>query len=65
MIHTYSNWRKASRSEPNMNCVEIAGTAEAIGVRDTKDRGTGPILEFTHAEWAAFTRRLRSQPHVL
>jgi len=25
-----------------------------IGVRDTKDNGTGPVLIFTSAEWTAF-----------
>lgn len=25
-----------------------------IGVRDTKDRGNGPVLAFTQREWRAF-----------
>lgn len=60
MTQQYSNWRKARRSEPNMNCVEV-GSAKTgtVGVRDTKAHGTGPVLQFTRTEWAAFTTRLR------
>jgi hypothetical protein len=55
----FSSWRKAQRSEPTDNCVEVGRSAHrTIGVRDTKARGTGPTLEFTRAEWKALTRRL-------
>ncbi|WP_425549416.1 DUF397 domain-containing protein [Actinomadura miaoliensis] len=30
-----------------------------IGIRDTKQHGTGPVLEFNPAEWAAFVRKIR------
>jgi len=49
-------WHKSSHSSGTGNCVEvavaIAGTV--VGVRDSKQRGRGPVLEFTRAEWAAF-----------
>jgi hypothetical protein len=35
-------------------CVEVAITGDAIGVRDSKDKGRGPVLAFTPDEWAAF-----------
>ncbi|WP_033342967.1 DUF397 domain-containing protein [Catenuloplanes japonicus] len=51
-------WRTASRSGGG-NCVEVARVAGGMGVRDSKDRG-GPVLHYTGAAWAAFTRGARS-----
>lgn len=48
------SWRKASASNTNGNCVEVAAmSGGGVAVRDSKDPG-GPILRFTAAEWAAF-----------
>ncbi|WP_051571084.1 DUF397 domain-containing protein [Cryptosporangium arvum] len=47
-------WRKSARSGTNGNCVEVGAAATAIGVRDTKDRGHGPVLAFSHPTWQAF-----------
>jgi hypothetical protein len=50
-----ASWQKSSFSSMNGTCVEISRlSADRIGVRDTKDRGAGPILVFTRAEWTAF-----------
>ncbi len=46
-------WRKSTRSNAGGDCVEVAETPDAIGVRDSKDP-TGPVLVFTVAEWRAF-----------
>ncbi|SCL47824.1 protein of unknown function [Micromonospora eburnea] len=46
-------WRKSSRSGGEGDCVEVAGFAEAVGVRDSKDR-QGPVLSFDPASWARF-----------
>jgi hypothetical protein len=40
-------------------CVEVARSGEHIGVRDTKDHGTGPVLVFNHKEWTAFLAGVR------
>lgn len=50
-----TSWRKSSASHINGNCVEMGRLGpDQIGIRDTKDNGTGPILIFTGAAWNAF-----------
>ena len=54
-----ATWRKSSYSGASGgNCVEVAGAASAVVVRDTKDRDGG-TLTFAAEAWAAFTSSLR------
>lgn len=48
-----AKWRKSIISDTG-GCVEVAYADGAVGVRDTKAQGTGPILEFNEREWRAF-----------
>jgi Domain of unknown function (DUF397) len=48
------NWRKASYSASNGGgCVEVAGQASRVFVRDTQDR-VGPVLQFGPRAWRRF-----------
>jgi hypothetical protein len=54
-------WRKSSFSSYNGSCFEVSRLSpDRIGVRDTKDNGTGPVLVFTSAEWSAFIAGAKS-----
>ena len=47
-------WIKASNSAQQGDCVEMRRADGMIEVRGTKDRGAGPVLRFTPAEFAAW-----------
>ncbi|MEE4595770.1 DUF397 domain-containing protein [Streptomyces sp. DSM 41524] len=51
---TRAQWRKATKSQGNGECVEVAFLDSAVAMRDTKNKGRGPVLVFTPAEWDAF-----------
>jgi hypothetical protein len=56
------SWRKSSHSGGNGGaCVEVAVSGAMILVRDTKDRGRGPVQRYAPAAWRAFVARLRDQ----
>lgn len=57
---TFTGWRKSSLSSGGDNCVEVGFSDDGtIGVRDTKQNGHGPILEFFPSEWEAFLGGVR------
>ena len=51
-------WRKSTLSTTN-GCVEVAIVGDRVAVRDSKQQGRGPVLEFTAVEWDAFLGGVR------
>jgi hypothetical protein len=51
-------WRKSTLSTTN-GCVEVAFVGDRIALRDSKQQGRGPVLEFTAVEWDAFLGGVR------
>jgi len=51
-------WRKATYSVENGNCVEVAAVGPLM-IRDTQDRD-GVTLTVPASAWRAFTARLRA-----
>jgi uncharacterized protein DUF397 len=46
-------WRKSMASAGSGDCVEVAFTKESVLLRNSQDP-SGPLLTFSHSEWAAF-----------
>ncbi|MRH89306.1 DUF397 domain-containing protein [Nocardia sp. SYP-A9097] len=47
-------WYKSSRSGKQSDCVEVFHSEDMTKVRDTKDNGRGPVLEFPADTWTKF-----------
>ena len=56
----YGGWRTTRHSGSSANCVEVAAAVGTVGVRDTKQRGRGAVLEFTRARWRVFIEAAKS-----
>ncbi len=54
------DWRKSTYSDVNGDCVEVGGAEPVVGVRDTKQHGEGPVLEFPGTAWRAFLIDVKS-----
>lgn len=58
---TSSDWRKSSYSAANGGCVEVSASEPVVGVRDTKQHGEGPVLEFPMGAWQTFLIDVKTQ----
>jgi Domain of unknown function (DUF397) len=57
---TNATWAKSSHSEcDKASCVEVDAIPGRVGVRDTKQRGGGPVLAFDRSAWSAFLTERR------
>jgi Domain of unknown function (DUF397) len=52
-------WRTSSRCASG-ECVEAGHGDAAVGVRDTKANGEGPVLVFPADAWIAFTTKIKT-----
>ncbi|MEB3371820.1 DUF397 domain-containing protein [Saccharopolyspora mangrovi] len=59
-VLTDATWRKSSYSATQNECVEVAITHDAIGVRDTKDRHGGTLI-FDTTTWTTFLSHLTTR----
>lgn len=55
----FTNWRKATYSGGDSNCVDVAAGRQTVGLRDTKQVGHGPVLIFSATAWCAFIESAR------
>ena len=55
-----TRWRKSTySSNGGASCMEVGQATRLIGVRDTKQNGTGPVLRFTPAAWRRFADQVK------
>ncbi|MGI8305576.1 DUF397 domain-containing protein [Saccharopolyspora hattusasensis] len=47
-----TSWFKSSFSNPSQNCVEIRFADGLVHVRDSKDRGEGPVISAPGNAWS-------------
>jgi hypothetical protein len=59
-VEVAADWRKSSRSGGSNDCVEVSTSERVVGVRDTKQQGEGPVLEFSAVAWHAFLAEAKS-----
>jgi Domain of unknown function (DUF397) len=60
-----TGWRKSSHSGETGSCVEVSAAECAVGVRDSKQHGDGPVLEFAAAAWQEFLRATKTGHYAL
>lgn len=53
-----ARWQKSSYSTNPSGCVEARAASGVVQVRDSKQHGQGPVLEFAPADWMAFLATL-------
>lgn len=55
-----TNWRTARSCGANGTCVEVGSTSGAVLIRDTKQRGRGPILQLTRQDARILFDRIKA-----
>jgi hypothetical protein len=67
MSDKFAGWRKSSYSGDGNSCIELAAArpeegavSPAVGVRDSKRNGRGPVLEFSANAWRDFLNQIKN-----
>jgi Domain of unknown function (DUF397) len=67
MGDTFAGWRKSTYSGDGNSCIELGAArprsghaGPAIGVRDSKRDGRGPVLRFSTTAWREFLNQIKS-----
>jgi hypothetical protein len=55
-----TDWHTSSHSDGNGDCVQIATAEGTVGMRDSKQDGRGPVLEFDGTQWSKFIRATKN-----
>jgi hypothetical protein len=56
-----ADWRKSSySSNGGQNCVEVGNDCGGVLVRDTKDKGCGPVLSVSVNDWRRLTAGVKA-----
>jgi hypothetical protein len=56
---TGAGWRKSTYSNAQASCVEAGNVAGRVLVRDTTQRGNGPVVSVSLSDWRRLTASLR------
>lgn len=56
-----ADWRKSSYSaNGGQNCIEVGNDRGGILVRDTKNKGRGPVLSVSASDWRRLVDDVRT-----
>lgn len=55
-----ADWRKASCSMSNGNCVEVGSASNRVAVRDSA-KSDEPVIRYSKRAWNAFLVQLKSE----
>jgi hypothetical protein len=58
-LETPLNWRKASASQSQNDCVEVAAQGPSVLVRDSRDASAG-VLTLAPAEWRTLVNAIQN-----
>lgn len=61
---TSATWRKSTYSTAQGSCVEAGTVPGHVLVRDTTQRGNGPVVGISPSAWHRFIARIRANASI-